>query len=193
MKEKFYVFTDIDGTLNDINFINTVGLSRIKAKHGENYHEKISYPLDYEFIDPKCVQALDYLLAKLEENYDTQLVISSDLRRNMPLLLEKLKENGLRYPKPIRTTPHINNSLRGIEILSFLKDKPNNNNIVIIDDGKYDLYKRFKEDKIIPIECGRKLDNKEYSLSKNHVEVFLNNLHKNPHSPSAPKDKSKEK
>ena len=73
MKEKFYVFTDIDGTLYDINYIHTKGIARLKEKYGENFSSQIKIPLDYEFIDPKCVKALNYLLEKLEEKYDAKI------------------------------------------------------------------------------------------------------------------------
>ena len=106
----------------------------------------------------------------------------------MPPLIAKLKEKGLRYKKKIDNTPKIQNNKRGREILSYLEGKPNPDNIVVIDDGKYDLYECFAPEKIIHLEHGTKIDNKEYSLNKSHVDTFLKNI--NPRTTSK-NDKTK--
>ncbi len=188
MKEKFYIFLDVDGTLFDINYQHSV-YADYKKKYGMDFFTDLKTgQFELECIDPKCIKALNYLIDNLENHFDTQLVISSDVRKHMPPLIAKLKEKGLRYKKKIDNTPKIQNNKRGREILSYLEGKPNPDNIVVIDDGKYDLYECFTPEKIIHLEHGTRIDNKEYSLNKGHVDTFLKTI--NPRTTSK-NDKTK--
>ena len=177
MKEKFYVFTDIDGTLTDIEntqkMFSSKELSKLYLSKGQLYYERA-------VIKKESVQALDFLLSSLENQFDTQLIISSDIRVELEPLVDKLKELGLKYPKQIYKTPKIHIDEQGktytgraLEILAFLKNKPNAENLVIIDDSCYDLNKYFSPDKIIKTDCRRR------ALDNEHVNNFLLNLPEN--------------
>lgn len=155
MKEKFYVFLDIEGTLGDIDY---------NAKQIDlGYHDDLDI-----LIDPKCVSALNYLIDNLQKRFDVQLVISSDYRKYMDVLKLKLKEKGLKTIK-IDSTPRINtqNQYRSKEILAYLCNKQNPYNLVIIDDGHYDFYDHFFPELII------KVDNFRRSFDINHAKTFL--------------------
>lgn len=157
MKEKFYVFLDIEGTLGDVQY----SMDQLALGHKEY--------LDI-LINPESVSALNHLLSSLETKFDVQLVVSSDYRKDMNYLELKLKEKGLKYSKSIDKTPFIpnNSQLRAKQILEYLKSKQNPYNIVIIDDSRYDLYEHFFPEHIIHI------DNFRRSLDYKHVEQFIN-------------------
>lgn len=91
VKDPFYVFTDVKGVLSD--------QEKILEQYGP-YLERAEYPI----LEASSVQALNNLLASLEENYDTRLIITSKLRKNLPRCINYLKSYGLEYDKPIFAT-----------------------------------------------------------------------------------------
>ena len=156
MKEKFYIFLDIDGVLFDLKYIEKVG------------YDKFDISRDF---DPKSIFALNYLIAELRKNYDVELVISSSWRANMKKTLEALINNGvvLDYLNVSRTDISSSYCYRGKEIINFLKDKKNKENYVIIDDEMFDFEECFSLDRII------KTDINISDLNEEMVDKFLNN------------------
>ena len=156
MKEKFYVFLDIDGVLYDWPFINSQ-----KRKGGAIKEFK-----------PESMQALNYLIENLEKKYDVELVLSSTWRYDLPKAKYTLKANGLKYNKEILPTIiSPNPSERGREIWYFLtyqgKDSKTFKNFVILDDEDFDYHKIFEKDNII------KTSIYDGALSLKQVKDFL--------------------
>ena len=108
-KKKYYIFLDIDGTLYD-------------AAHCPNYDP--DYPLlkYFPMLKKSSVNAINTLLEKLEEQFDTQLVITSQRRTDMETCSSYLYGFGLRYNKPLYRTTLDKNLIRGEQILQFMKD-----------------------------------------------------------------------
>ncbi|MBQ8424746.1 MAG: hypothetical protein IJX17_01840 [Clostridia bacterium] len=153
-KENFYVFLDIDGVLWDwVWRLDQIDKGKIKNK---------SFISEFK---PKSVSALDNLLERLNEKYDTKLVISSTWRSNLEFTEETLKQNGFKYNGPLYSTP-ITGGKRGEEILQYLSDKPKGK-ILIIDDEYNDFKKYFKPEQIIKTSLF------EDSLSQKHIDNWL--------------------
>lgn len=155
MKDKFFIFLDIDGVLYDWNFI---------IKNGEKKSGIIKK------FNPKSIDALNFLIEKLSNTFYVEIVITSTWRINMQKTIETLLNNGLNKKIKINNTEISNNPQnRGIEILNFLK-----NNIckdfVIIDDEMFDYDKYFKNSQII------KTNIFNLSLNKEMVVKFLNHF-----------------
>lgn len=152
-KENFFVFLDVDGVLWDIKYL----------KNKSNDKDK------KEVFNPKSIDALNYLIEKLELFYNVNIVISSFWRYTLlNRLIKILKRENLNYDKEFLATEktYYFNS-RGKEISKFLKDKVNNDNFVIIDNRNFDFDKYFDKKNII------KTNVKNMSLNKNLVDKFL--------------------
>ena len=161
MREKFYVFLDIDGVMYDWEFLKSQGIKsfgRIKT------------------FNPDSVQALNYLLETLNQNHDTELVISSTWRRDMLDTVKTLKDNGVKMNlRRVFSTPIFNESkTRGKEILSYLSNRQDNQNYVIIDDEVSDIAPHFDSSKIIQTNIFTS------SLKKSMVDKFLKENHLTP-------------
>lgn len=138
MKEKFYIFLDIDGVLWDWNY----RMREINKK--EKKHSKI-----ISNFNPESVNALNYLISKINKNYDCYIVISSTWRSNMPFTENMLKSSGLKYDKPFLSTPISNEPIKRGEKEIFPMTKKLNGNYLIIDDEYFDFEKIFPKEKII--------------------------------------------
>ncbi|MBE5738231.1 MAG: hypothetical protein E7354_00645 [Clostridiales bacterium] len=138
-KEDFYLFLDIDGVMWDWPWrIEEIKHGRIK-KGGSIRH-----------FNPESVEALNALMAYLNEDYNCNLVISSTWRRFMDLTLTTLDNNNVVLPQNVERTPFSKNpKQRGREILSYLTDMPSSDNILIIDDGMHDFAEHFSPSQII--------------------------------------------
>ncbi|MBQ3494445.1 MAG: hypothetical protein IJA69_03430 [Clostridia bacterium] len=153
MKPDFYIFLDIDGVLYDHEFM--------KQSHQKGIIKR---------FDPKCIEAFNYLYARLTKNYNPKLVISSAWRANMKFTIETLIAHDLVFDNidhtPISRTPN----LRANEILEYLKDKKDKNNFVIIDDEYFDFLEHFPKSKIIKtnITC--------QSLNKDMINSFFDDF-----------------
>ncbi len=158
--ERFYIFLDIDGVLYDMPFlINSVKQGQISGLHKK--------------FKPESMQALNTLIKVLNQCYNVELVISSTWRANLEKTIKTLYENGLEYASQIqRTELKLNPFNRGIEIKNYLKDKPNNNNFVILDDEWFDFKKHFDIKNIIKTSMWKG------SLSCMQVNNFLKNSEK---------------
>lgn len=108
-KPIFYVFSGIEKTLMGKDFINS-------------YYNGHTHVHGFKYLDPDCVEALDYLLEKLEEKYDTRLVITSKRRENQRACEIYLKQNNLKYNKPIFFTKFVSGP-RGEKIVDFLEQE----------------------------------------------------------------------
>ena len=106
MREQYFVFLDIDGTLIDLK-----------------YGQRICGPY-FEFgensvLNPESIKALNLLLESLEQKYDTRLVITSGRRKNLAPCVKNLYENGLKYDHAITCTP-LTPERRGQKIVDFM-------------------------------------------------------------------------
>ncbi|MFA5758274.1 MAG: HAD domain-containing protein [Clostridia bacterium] len=123
-----------------------------------------------ENFNPKSISALNYLIYNLSKTYNVDLVISSARRDKMHKLLSLLHKEGLDYNKKIHKTPYVNTTLRGLQILAYLSDKPNKKNILAIDDDSSDITPYISESKVI------KTCQANCSLRIEQVEKFLKDL-----------------
>ncbi len=178
-KDNYYVFVDISGSLTDFDYINHV--------HGP-YAKNITL----HALKPQSVNALDFLLEKLEEQYDTKLIITSNCRNNFVSCLMHLSENGLVYDKPIFATDFVPGK-RGKKIVNFMEQKgekdfkypkiptillkklfdKNNSDFskyVVIDDTKSAISKHIPKSRFIHTNQSHQ------SLTQEQVENYLQSI-----------------
>lgn len=156
-KENFYLFLDIDGVMWDWPW-------RIEEiKNG-----RIRKGIAITEFNPLSVDALNQLIVHLSTDYDCNLVISSTWRMYMKKAITTLQKNGVDIPDIIDRT-HISKApkQRGKEIENFLSNKPNNDNLLIIDDEISDIIKHFSPNKII------KTNMFEESLREHHIKSWI--------------------
>ncbi len=174
-KEKFYVFSGIEHTLMGKEYI-------------DKYYGPAGMQFGYVKTDETCMNALNYLLAKLEEKYDTVLVITSNKRSCQESCLSYLDYNGLKYDKPIFFTKFVAGE-RGEKIVDFLehqnasplafhtaplyvklikyfKDNPDFKNYVVLDEPKREI------SKYIPASQYKKVSKKK-GLSRQDADEIL--------------------
>lgn len=155
MKDKFYIFLDIDGVLYDWNFI---------IKNGDKKSGTIKN------FNPKSIEALNFLIEKLQYTYNVEIVITSTWRINMQKTIEILLNNGLNKTIKINSTEISNYPQnRELEILNYLQNN-SCKNFVIIDDEMFDFDKYFNKNHII------KTNIFNLSLNKEMVLKYLKNL-----------------
>lgn len=161
MKENFYIFLDIDGVLYDWDYM--------KKNNIRNFGTISTF-------SPESVDALNYLMEKLNTCYNTELVISSTWRRDMLKTVKTLKDNGVTMNlRKVFATPNFNESkTRGEEILSYLSKRPDNQNYVIIDDETCDIEPHFNKDRIIKTNIfsgGLNKEMVENFIEKNNIQT----------------------
>jgi hypothetical protein len=162
-KQKFYIFLDIDGVMWDWNYLKQVETKANTIVRADSV------------LNPKSVQALNALIATLDNAYDTRLVVSSSWR-NVKAKRENnymLYDYGLKYNKPIDHTilrsdmdrPYT----RGQEIEDYL-DKhmvsAMHGDYVIIDDEMDTLKPYQNAGKVIETSMSK-------GLSMDHIRDFL--------------------
>lgn len=156
MKENYYVFLDIDGTMWDIKYV-------LYSLYFGSY-SYLRQP-NIESID-----ALNLLVHELSKVYNVQLIISSVLRKFFKRDIRIMKEFGLEYYKDIEITP-INYLTKSSAIKEYLLNKANSTNYLIIDDSPFvTLNKKY------PNIIKTNIINK--SLSVKNVKSFLSKLDK---------------
>ncbi|MFA6860627.1 MAG: HAD domain-containing protein [Clostridia bacterium] len=129
MKEKFYIFLDIDGVLWDWAWLKERIAHKVFKKGGA-----------ISKFNPSSMLALNYLIEYLQKRFEVNVVISSSWRHDLEKIKNKLLENGLKFSGHISKTPRtINPFNRGMEILSYLKNKDNKENYVVLDDETFDF------------------------------------------------------
>lgn len=126
-----FIFLDIDGVLNNENYI-----IKCYKKHGKPMH------MNYVPFDPKCLNELMLLVQEIEaNNYKVKIILSSTWRLHKvdyEIVNARLAEYGLHLTDK---TPYISND-RGTEIQEFLKNKTYTD-ILILDDDKFDIINKF--------------------------------------------------
>lgn len=106
MREQYFIFLDIDGTLVDFEYGQ-----RVRGpffSFGEN-----------TVLNPESIEALNLLIQSLEQTYDSRLVLTSGRRENLRACVRNLFENGLKYDRPITCTP-LEPGRRGQKIVDFM-------------------------------------------------------------------------
>ena len=106
MREQYFVFLDIDGTLVDLKYGHYARGPFFRF--GEN-----------SVLNPESIEALNFLLDSLEQKYDTRLVITSGRRKDLSACVRSLYENGLKYDRAITCTP-LSEGRRGQKIVDFM-------------------------------------------------------------------------
>lgn len=155
MKKDFYVFLDIDGVLWDWEFFKSL-------------NKKVGI---INIFNPKSVEALNYLLLKLEQNYNPIIVITSSWRNDMNETEEALVNNGVKFSNELKRTRLTQTPFyRGKEIKRFLEENGNCKNYVIIDDEISQIVNLFPKCRII--ETSLLCD----SLSIEKVNSFLSKI-----------------
>jgi len=165
MKEKFYVFLDIDGVLWDWDVLDEMGQST--SPNGS-------------CIDLFCkssVEALQFLCDELQKQYEIDLVITSSGWDKLNELVPLLHRHGFAFPKETHTTRFIDRK-RTLEIQDYLQDKKNAQNYVIVDDETIDIKEHFNCEQIITTNIFHNC------LKKSQVETFLNNWVEKQEEPS---------
>jgi hypothetical protein len=128
MKEKYYIFLDVDGVLNNERYLKKC----FKKNGGKGMH------MYYAPFDPKCLNNLMKLYQKVNRKYDAELVLSSTWRLNeiaIEILNARLAEYGMKVNEKTSVFGE-----RQEEIINYLLHKENNNNILVIDDDCEDLW-----------------------------------------------------
>jgi len=151
MKENFYVFIDIYGTMWDIE-------SALNSFILDSY----SY-----FRQPsmKSIDALNFLIEELEKEYNVKLIITSTLKKFSTNYYKIMKEFGLKYSGEIEITSV--DMPKAEAIADYIKDKENFNNVVILEDLPRQILKYFKKESIIKTQIING------GLDKEKVENFL--------------------
>jgi len=129
-KEIIYIFLDIDGVLNNKNYIL---LCHYKHKQVMNMR---NVP-----FDPQCLEYLRILNEIISKYYECRIILSSSWRMSemdTAIVKARLAEYGLKIKG---RTPYIDMK-RGLEITEFLKDKAYKN-IIILDDDDFDIKRDF--------------------------------------------------
>ena len=106
MREQYFIFLDIDGTLVDL-------------KYGQRARGPFFIFGKNTVLNPESIEALNLLINSLEQKYDTNLVITSGRRKNLHECVSHLYDNGLKYDKPITCTPLVEGR-RGQKIIDFM-------------------------------------------------------------------------
>ena len=106
MREQYFIFLDIDGTLVDFE-----------------YGQRVRGPFfsfdENTVLNPESIEALNLLIQSLEQTYDTRLVLTSGRRENLRAFVKNLYDNGLKYDRPITCTP-LEEGRRGQKIIDFM-------------------------------------------------------------------------
>lgn len=140
MKEKFYIFLDIDGVLWDWKYIKSL-TCKGERKQGGQIKE----------FNPESIKALNFLLDELNKKFDCKLVVSSTWRSDMARTIEQLYKCGLKYDGKIYATPNCGKPhQRAKEIKIFLSlQNASDDKILILDDEDFDFGQYFFANKII--------------------------------------------
>lgn len=126
--KNFYIFLDFDGTMTDTEHIKRL------------YYQGVRGEDVTKIFKPESIEALNYLIDYLNEEFDVHLVISSIWRKNMEETLFYLKKNNIKLDK-IKTIDKTEfyydqdgRNRRDKEIKQYLKEHNETENFVAIDD-----------------------------------------------------------
>ncbi len=160
MKEKFYVFLDIDGVLNSLSF------------HNQGFSH---YDLEFEAVD-----ALNYLNKKINKSFDLDLVVSSARGVYPEDVISLFFGGDVEFRETMNFTKKLPNKHRGLEISNYLNGKENAENILIIDDVIENILECFKREQIIKtnyyVKSLRKSDVNDFFDSEYYKKIKHNML-----------------
>ena len=135
-KDKFLIFLDFDGVLNDIKSVPHL------LKMGGFFVRED----DDNVFCRDSINAINYLIETMSLKYDVQLVLTTFWK--LFAKTEKvLKNNGLNYSGILKSTPFFLGK-RNNEILHYLTNNDDWKDFLIIDD-KSSLKKCFREKNLI--------------------------------------------
>lgn len=141
MKNDFYVFLDIDGVVNSVEWFK-VFIKENLEKEGFN-----------QFFCPANIQNLNILLNYIQQTFNPKIVITSSWRLNekeYKKCQDMLLKYGLYYFDKFDRTELKPRGLRGRQILNYMnKHNIEHDNFVIIDDRLKYITSYFKEKYII--------------------------------------------
>lgn len=157
-KEYFYLFLDIDGVLWDWKWrMNEIKNGNVKKSQA------------IAQFNPKSVEALNEIIEYIDKDFICNLVISSSWRTFFEETKQILDKNGVKLPAIVSKTPVIPMPhSRGKEILKYLNNKLDSQNILIIDDETKDIEPYFFKHNII------KTDIYNESLRAHHATKWIN-------------------
>lgn len=124
-KPKFYIFLDIDGVLNNANYINYMHFVGVTRKT--------------DTLDERNVQALNKLIDELKKSYEVEIVISSTWRLDMRYTIDTLRDSGVLYDKKYHNITIDLETERGVLIKQFLRAAEPYKGYVVIDDDSFDI------------------------------------------------------
>lgn len=166
MKE-FVIFLDVDGVLNNWDWIKFYNNNLKSSQYFEKY------------ISPKNVKMLDYLLKKIEQrNFKPKIVVASTAWRDDKYieLIKILRRYHLGYSGTYDKTTTQENGDRLNQIKRYIKEfneietnNPITDNFVIVDDETKNMQGRI-DDKFILTATGIF----EQGLTKENVDGFIN-------------------
>ena len=124
----YYIFLDIDGVLNDKNYI-------IKA-----YKKNGGYAMNMSHVpfDPAALENLMKMVKIIRKHGEPRIILSSTWRLSdidMAIAKARLAEYGLQISDK---TPY-NHMNRGLEIRDFLSLRAIEYQMVILDDDSFDI------------------------------------------------------
>ncbi len=159
MKEKFYIFIDVDGVFYDWFWLK---------KEIHKGHIKKGGLITS--LKPESIEAINHLITTLNNNYEVEVVVSSTWRDELNIIENILHKNGFIYDKKMSATPKEDPCKRGLEIFDFLKDKKDKNNYCIIDDENFDFDEYFSSKRIIRTNLY------DHALNMEDIQQFLTDL-----------------
>ena len=161
----FFIYLDIDGVLNNYDWI------KLFSDENSNFAKK-----NDKYIDLRCIKALNNLMKTLKDNgYNLVVIISSAWRVDMPDTIERLLKSGLNKPKFFGKTVFDKDRHRGKEIFEHTSSFGlNENEFVIIDDEVISIKEYFNEKNIIKTSG---IFN--FGLTQENVDIFLKQFLKN--------------
>ena len=136
-KDKFLIFLDFDGVLNDIKSV-----SHLLKMGGFFVRED-----DDNVFCKDSINAINYLIETMSLKYDVQLVLTT-FWKCFPKAVNILKNNGLIYSGKINSTPIFFGQRKAKEIIHYLIENDEWKEFLIIDD-KSSLKKCFSEKNFI--------------------------------------------
>lgn len=163
---KFYVFLDIDGVLNNYVWIKKV------------YYSKD--PNINKYISKDNVKILNNFLKTLSlKGFDVVLVISSAWRHDLTKTIKELYHGGLEYSGKFYRTGFGHDGVRGLQILDVINALNIKQNFVVIDDETTDITPHINSTNIIKttgiFKLGLTEENTKHFLTKK-LPIIMNNL-----------------
>lgn len=161
----FYIFLDIDGVLNNMNYWNECF---------ERHHVKGIMSMECWPFDPKCLNNLMILNQTLQKNdYNVKIILSSTWRlgnEGTAIVNSRLAEYGMRI---FGKTISLYSGHRGLEIREYIKKNRKADNFLILDDSIKDISEQFKEEHIVHTDFNTGFDD---SKLKEAIQKGIRNV-----------------